>query len=408
MVFEYFIARRLRQGQGSTSGIVGRVALCAVILSVTVLVITSAVLFGFRKELTRQMSILSGDVIVTDVGTFRLSNDAHVAIDRELLDVGTHVDGVKSVSMYVNVGGVLQSRDGSCVTHLLGLNEPDLCSRLEGKVVDGLLPAKKDFQRREIVLSSTAARRLGVVVDDLVEFVTKGRNGSFSRVLFRVSAIVDLCLSTDHEQAFTVLGNAQRVADLPSDRISGYMIDTDGDYFSVASDINRFLVYDYQGSDNLSAFTFDQLYGNLFAWLSTQDVNSRVIIIIMMAVSLFNMIVALLILILEKTHTIGILRSLGLSQGRLRKVFVFESMDIILKGIILGDIAGLVLCALQKWFHVLKLDASAYFLSVVPIQINLSWILITNVLFIVILSVVVVMSTTIISRITPNTTLKYE
>ncbi|MBQ0080169.1 MAG: ABC transporter permease [Alistipes sp.] len=408
MFFEFFIARRLRSNTRSTSSIVGRVALCAVTLSIAVLVITSAVLFGFREQLIERMSVLSGEVVLTDVGTFRFSNDAHVAVDKDILEIGKRVDGVRDVSMYVTTGGVLQSHEGSCVCHLQGLNASKLVPRLTDKLLCGTLPSEEFSSGREIVISSTTARRLGVGVNDIVEFFSKSPKNQFIRTLFRVSAIVDVSISVDFEQAFTTLTNAQRVADLLPQRISGYMIDCDGDYLSVASDINGFLVYDYQGTDNLSAFTFDQLYGNLFAWLSTLDINSRVIIIIMMAVSLFNMIVALLVLILEKTRTIGVLRSLGLSRGRVRRIFVIESGEIIVKGIILGDVCGLVLCALQKWFHILRLDASAYLLSEVPIKIDVLWIIVTNVIFVVLLLAVVMMATTIISKITPSTTLKYE
>ena len=173
--------------------------------------------------------------------------------------------------------------------------------------------------------------------------------------------------------------------------------------------MGRTLLYDEaEGTENLAVTSVTERYANIFDWLKAHDVNAAVIIVIMLVVAFFNMASALLILVLERTRMIGLLKALGMRNGPLRRIFLYRAAFIALRGMAWGNGVGLLLCLLQQWFHVVKLDSEGYLLSEVPIALEWGWWLLLNAGVLAVIVLLLVLPTYIISSIKPEQTIRYE
>jgi lipoprotein-releasing system permease protein len=159
---------------------------------------------------------------------------------------------------------------------------------------------------------------------------------------------------------------------------------------------------------NLMTLGMRDRFPNLMDWLAVHNVNAMVIIIIMLLVSLLSMASALLIILLERTSMIGILKALGMNNGSLRRLFVMRSAFIIGRGMLWGNVAGIALCLIQYYTHAVKLDEAGYFLSSVPISLGFWWWLILNVCTFALLILLLVMPASAVSRVQPDVTMRYN
>lgn len=193
--------------------------------------------------------------------------------------------------------------------------------------------------------------------------------------------------------------------------VTGYEIFADG---LAASDdfarrLDRALFYDESGlGDNLTVRSVGEQYANIFDWLKAHDVNAAVIIGIMLAVAFFNMTTALLVIVMQRTRMIGLLKSLGMRNGPLRRVFLCRAAFIALRGMAWGNGIGLALCLLQQWTGVAKLDAEGYLLSEVPVALGGSWLLLLNVGVLAVIVALLIVPASAVSKIKPVEALRYE
>lgn len=229
---------------------------------------------------------------------------------------------------------------------------------------------------------------------------------------FRISGLYATGMDeADALLAFTDLRNVQRLADWQEDEVSGYELRTDD--FAHSDDFARrvalrLLYDDGDEAQNLTVTSLRELYPNIFDWLAAHNVNAAVIVGIMLVVAFFNMASALLILVLERTRMIGLLKALGMRNGPLRRIFLYRAAFIALRGMAWGNGVGLLLCLLQQWFHVVKLDSEGYLLSEVPIALEWGWWLLLNAGVLAVIVLLLVLPTYIISSIKPEQTIRYE
>ena len=227
----------------------------------------------------------------------------------------------------------------------------------------------------------------------------------------KVCGIYDTGLND--EQATLILTdirNVRKINGWDEWQITGYEVRTD-DFDradEVADTVNRNLFEFYDGDDNLSAVSARMLHAEIFNWLGTHDVNAAVIVTIMFVVALFNMITALLILVFERVRTIGILKTLGMTDGGIRRIFLWRAASLVARGLLWGNVAGIGLALLQKHTHAVKLDAEGYNVAAVPVDLDAGWIAGIDIGFAATILLLLAATTTIVSRIRPADTIKYE
>ena len=291
-------------------------------------------------------------------------------------------------------------------------------------LVAGELPrVGGEVRTKDILLSRTLADKLLLGVGDKVEmlFVEPGEMPRRDR--FKVAGVYESGMEDTREfipvageemdgvVVVTDIRNVQRLSEWGPDEISGYEILTrslaGADTF--ARTLGRTLLYDdAEDSENLAVTSVRERYANIFDWLKAHDVNAAVVIVIMLVVAFFNMTSALLILVLERTRMIGLLKAFGMRNGCLRRIFLWRAALVTLRGLAWGNAAGLGLCLVQKWTHLVKLSSEGYLLSEVPVSLGWGWWLALNAGFVAAIVALLVIPTAVVSTVKPEETIRYE
>jgi len=222
---------------------------------------------------------------------------------------------------------------------------------------------------------------------------------------FRVAGIYETGFSDFDD--LMVIGDLQHIQKLngwKSGQVGGFEITIDN-----FQDLERMTAIVYEQIEyNLNAYSVKEKMPQIFDWLNLQDINVRVILILMLIVGGINMTTALLILILERTRLIGILKALGASNWSVRKVFLYNALHLILKGLVLGNFIGLGLGFLQKKFALFQLDPDTYYMNTIPINFDFTYILLLNIGTIIVCYLILIIPSVIITKITPIKAIRFE
>ena len=405
-----FIARRTAQSSVSTQKTMVRIATLAVAISVAVMVVTIAVVAGFRQQIRASISDFAADIVVTDLATIYGAEFRPITQNSSLTAIFDSLEGVESISPYAMRGCVVRSQSDATGLVIKGIDSFTGKSAIFDAIVEGSAPRIEQQRYKELLLPQQTAQKLGVKSGERVELLTLSDGKPPKRELFKVSGIYRTMGEMPIAIALTDIRNVQRINGWQSGTLSGYEIRTsDGvDNYTLSEQINLALFEDYDGTENLSSVSAEQLYSNIFAWLETHDINATVIIVIMFIVALFNMITALLIMLFERTRMVGILKSLGMNNGSIRQIFIYQAARIVTIGLTIGNAIAVALILVQRYTGVIKLDSSAYFVSQVPVSIGVVEILIINIIFAVAILALLFGVTAIVAQIKPSEAVKYE
>ena len=414
MNLAFFIARRTAQHTPDNKpGVMERIAVISVALSVAVMILAMAVIMGFKYEVARKVTAFAAHAVVTDVrgvGTLD-SEPVHRSARTEGLIRSTR--GFASMAPYAVKGGIVRTADAVGEVMLKGVEADYDWSYFREWLVAGELPrVGGEVRTKDILLSRTLADKLLLGVGDKVEmlFVEPGEMPRRDR--FKVAGVYESGMEEmDGVVVVTDIRKVQRLSEWGPDEISGYEILTrslaGADTF--ARPLGRTLLYDdAEDSENLAVTSVRERYANIFDWLKAHDVNAAVVIVIMLVVAFFNMTSALLILVLERTRMIGLLKAFGMRNGCLRRIFLWRAALVTLRGLAWGNAAGLGLCLVQKWTHLVKLSSEGYLLSEVPVSLGWGWWLALNAGFVAAIVALLVIPTAVVSTVKPEETIRYE
>ena len=408
---ELYIARRLR-GSGESKGVMVRIAVATTAVSLAVMIVAVAVIMGFRAEITGKITAFTGHLKVQalDYGSGAESDPIPMSHNMER-DIA-RLPGVRSVAPYALRMGLVKTDEATQGMVLKGIDRRYDLSVFGGWLTDGTLPRLDDSVRhKDILLSQSVARMLRLDVGDRVEMLFMDGDRPPRRDRFSVCGLYSSGFGEmDDRFALVDVANIRRLARWNDRQVTGYEITID--------DVERLpeieeavaevvLPYD-TGEPPLMVRTVTGDFPQVFDWLATHDVNAAVIISIMIVVALVSMISALLIILLERIRMIGVLKTLGMTDGALRRVFVLRAARIVVWGLVLGNLAGVGLALAQRGWGFLKLDQAGYFISRVPIELGAWWIVALNAGTLVVLVGLMVFPTAIVSRISPEKTVRYQ
>lgn len=414
MNLEFFIARRLdRPSDGGRPGVMVRIAVVAVAVSLAVMILALAVIMGFKREITRKVVGFMAHVEVADVRSLRSLESQPVRLGGELERTIRSVEGFSSLSPYAVRGAIVRTDAGMQGVMLKGVNGQYDWSFLADHLVEGELPRVGDSIRtKDVLIGRAVAGELALAVGDRVEMLFVEPGEAPRRDRFRVSGIYDSGMEEmDRQVAMTDLRNIQRLSGWAPDEVSGYEVRI-ADFARVEEftrRLGRALLYsESEETRNVAALNVRERYPNIFDWLRAHDVNAAVIIVIMTVVALFNMTSALLILVLERTRMIGLLKAMGMTDRSLQRIFLYRALRIIGRGLVWGNLFGLGLLLVQRTFHLVRLDAAGYLLSEVPVAFGWGWWLALNLGVAAVILLLLTVPAYIVSYIRPDESIRYQ
>lgn len=408
----YFLARRLRTGEGGRrNSVMVRIATLSVIIGLAVMILALGVIYGFKHEITAK---LSGTMAHVRISHFEQS-DTHesdpISADQPFLDLIPQLPGYAGMYRYAQTPGIFKGEESFQGILLKGVGADFDWTFFEQALVEGQLPVVGDSTRtRDILISQSLANLMEVSVGDKIELMFLQEPPR--RDLYKISGLYSTEMpDIDNRLLLTDIRNVQRLNKWSPDQISGFGITTDNvNRIGPFSDelFDRLIRLDDPSLNNLMVTNLKESNPLIFDWLETHNLNAQIIIIVMLLVAVFNMIAAMLIILLEKTSLIGILKALGMDNGAIQRMFVYRSSRIVLQGMLWGNAIGLALCYLQKHTGLLKLNADGYFLATVPIHIDWGVIAVLNIGVFAVIVLMQVLPTRIVARVQPEKTIRFD
>ena len=404
------LARHIAKYGTSSQNAMVHIATAAVAISIAGVVISMSVIFGFKEQISNLVSGSVADITISNPYGKRQAEVYPITDTEQLRTIINSTGNIAHSERFALRSGIVRGEKGSMGILLKGIDSKADTRLFAERLTDGIMPRMEEARRKEILLSQALATKIGAKQNDRVEIILLDED-SPRREVFKVCGIYRSALGDSGAAlALTDIRNVQKLNGWEASQISGYscrVYDTNLSYQS-ADIINLRLMREYEGEDDIAAETSQEQHADIFGWLETHDVNATVILTIMLIVAIFNMVSALLILVLERTRMVGILKSLGMQNRTLRQIFLNRAARIILRGIVAGNILAMALLLLQKYLHIVKLDESGYFLSEVPVSLGASWIIGINILFTLIILVATYLATAIVGRIKVADAIKYN
>ena len=410
---EYTLAKRTAQHDGSSrAAVMMRIATISVALALAVMIITLAVFNGFRHEIYADLRGFGADIQLMEVSGLR--RDAQPFEQEQLLvERVAEIDGVRSIAPYLVIGGMAKCGDETLGLQLKGIDGSYDTAWWQSRIVEGELPAVSGEERtKQLLLSRTTAERLAIGVGDKVEILYVSAYAGARRDSYKVSGLYHTGLEEmDLMLAIADLRDVRRTAALEGEMISGYDIMLDNakrsDEVSDAIDEVLFMDEDIQTESCIPA-TLKLRHPIIFDWFKAHTVIAEVVIIIMMAVLLFNMAAAMLIMVFDRIGMIGALKAQGMRSSAIRRIFLYRAAILFFKGALWGNAVGGAAVMVQALWHPIKLDPYGYMLSVLPISFSPMWWVVLNVATLIVTVAVMVLPSAMVARIRPEESLKYK
>lgn len=408
MNLEYFIGKRLasRYAGGMTRSFM-RLATLAITLGVSVMILSLATLIGFQNEIRDKVTGFGAHIQIDNFSDNASYETKPVSLDQDFYRDHKSIAHIEHMQLFALKAGMIKMPEQVQGVVLKGVG-PDFNNRSFNKYISEGEPLgiPEDSTVNDVLISGILSSRLGIKSGDdiLMYFLSSGQTQPRGR-RFTVSGIYNTGLE-DFDKKF-VIGDYRHIQKLngwEEDEVSGFEVFIDDfDHLEEAQEA----LYD-EVSYHLNISTIQELYPQIFDWLRLLDKNVVVIIVLMIAVSGITMISALLVLILERANMIGILKALGMRNRSVQRIFFYNAAITVLKGILWGNILGLGIAFLQGHFQLIPLDERSYYMSYVPIEINLWFVLALNAGTLLLTMFIVFIPAMVISRITPLKSIRYE
>lgn len=403
---EWKIASRLyfsEEGKARTSRPAVRVALGGIIIGVVVMIVAICVVVGFKQEVQRKVAGFGSHIQVVNFDNNATYELQPVDISDSLINKLQGLHHVKKVSTFASKPGILKTDSAFQGIIFKGT---DYWDYFADNLVVGSLPTAAN----EVIISTVLASQLHLTVGDqiLCYFVQESLR---VRKLY-ISGLYNTCMS-EMDRMF-VLGDIALVRQLnhwTETQASGIevLVDdlkylhevADRVYFATANRLD-------EAGNAFYTQTLEQLNPQIFGWLDLLDMNVIIIILLMLCVSAFSIITGLIILILESVNLIGTLKALGANNQFVRRIFIYEAILLVGKGMVFGNIIGLGLVALQHFTRIIPLDAATYYVSYVPMAFPWGWLIILNLGVLAISWLVLLAPSAIVSQISPAKVIHFE
>jgi len=409
--FEFFIARRIiaaKDYKSSISAPIIKIAITAIALGIIMMLVSIATSLGLQRKIQEKISAFNGDIIISNQDT-NFSGESQIPISKnqDFYPEFKTIDGIKHIQGTASKGGVIRTATDFEGVVIKGVGSDYDWQYFEEYLVDGRLPDFSGTINDEVLLSSYLATRLNLIVGDKMPtyFLNESNIEKSRPIGFTIVGLYNSGFQQFDEQfALADIKQIQRINKWDSDQIGNFEVFVED--FREVTHINN-LVYEETGS-TLDTLSIRDKFASIFEWTDLFDFNTYLIIGIMILVAGINMITALLVLILERTKMIGILKAMGSNNWSVRKIFMYNAMYLIGVGLFWGNVIGLGLLLIQKYFKVIKLPPETYYVSEAPIYLDASYVILLNVGTFLLCALMLLIPTYIISKISPVKAIRFD
>lgn len=415
-----FLAKRFFSSGGNREGQTGRasaptirIATAGIAVGLAVMLVSVCIVKGYQHQVSEKLVGFAAHLEVTDASSFASPESYPIATDSSLISKVRETPGAAQVQRFSQKLGILKTENDFAGVMLKGVAQDYDLSFMRSSIVEGKMPHFTDKESSgEAVISRTLADKLGLKVGDKVFSYYFAKTIKQRR--FKVAAIYDTHLRQfDRTFMLTDLFTVNQLNDWQSDQSSGLEVRLASfDQLPAAQHwLSKQIVGKrdrYGHSSSVITINENPRTASVLAWLDLLDFNVMVILIIMVCVAGFTMISGLLILILERTRTIGVLKALGATNSRIRHTFLWFAAFIVGRGLIIGNAIGILIVALQQYFHIIPLDPEKYYVDSVPVEFDWLWIAGVNAASFLVTMLALVLPSLLVSRIQPAKSIQFD
>lgn len=415
MNFSFFIAHKLYKDKGGRQHVSRpaiTIATAGVAIGLVVMLLSVFVVLGFKHTIRDKVIGFGSHIQVTNFMTQMSSDQAPIAMNDSMIKVIGGIEGVKHVERFAYKQGILKTDSDFLGVMFKGVAQEYDTTFIHQNMVAGSIPKFSDSQSgNHILISQNIADKLKVNAGDRIFAYFIDENGVRMR-RFTIQGIYQTNLSQyDQVMCFADLYTTVKLNAWQPDQVSGAAI-TVNDFKQLDEVESRFVEKINRTEDRYgetyATQTIRDINPQIFSWLDLLDMNVWIILVLMVSVAGVTMISGLLIIILERTTMIGVLKALGTRNKTIRHIFLWFAAFIIGRALLIGNAIALGMALLQQWTGIIKLDPATYYVSTVPVEINIPLLIILNVATLLISLFVLIAPSYLISHIHPAKSMRYE
>lgn len=411
MNLEYFIAKRLitsKDYKSSISAPIIKIAISAIAIGMVMMIVSVATGIGLQQKIREKVSAFNGHIVISNYD----NNQSEVTLvpistKQSFYPNFTSVPGISHIQAIATKAGIIRTETAFEGIVLKGVGRDYKWNNIKEYLVYGKLPDFSKEVNQDVVISQFLANRLNLKVGDSFNtfFIKEEQNKLPLSRRFRITGIFNSGFQEfDATYIIGDIRHLQRINKWSNDEVGAFEVFVN-DFDNIKETGEQ--VYE-QTSSTLDTKTIIEKYSYIFEWLQLFDFNILVILVVMILVATINMVVALLVLILERTQMIGILKALGADNWSVRKIFLYNAFYLIVRGLFWGNLIGISLLLIQQHFGIIKLNPENYYVNQAPVYLNFGYILVLNLLTITICFLVLLIPSYIITKISPVKAIRYD
>ena len=408
---EYFIAKRLitaKDHKSSISAPIIKIAVSAIAIGMVMMIVSVATGIGLQQKIREKVSAFNGHIIISNYDDNQSQGSVvPITTNQEFYPKFKSVQGISHIQAVASKAGIIRTETAFEGIVFKGVGDDYQWGNIQEYLIAGQLPNLSSKLNSEVLLSEFLAKRLHLKVGDTFNtfFMKEDSNQMPNLRVFKITGIYNSGFQEfDATYIIGDIRHLQRINKWTPDQVGAFEVFV-VDFDQIESKGTE--VYQ-QTSSVLNTQTIVEKYYYIFEWLKLFDFNIIVILIIMIVVATINMVVALLVLILERTQMIGILKALGANNWTVRKIFLYNAFYLIVRGLFWGNCIGIGLILIQQYFGVIKLNPENYYVNQAPVDLNWTYILFLNIGTVLTCLLVLLIPSYIITKISPVKAIRFE
>lgn len=411
MNFEYFTAKRIidsKAYKSSVSAPIIKIGIAAIAIGMVVMMIAIATGIGLQQKIRDKVVAFNGHLLISKFGNNNSQeSDGSISMKQDFYPEFNSIEGISHIQAVASKFGIIRTESDFEAVIVKGVGGDYKWDYFQEYLVEGQLPKYSNDYSEDVLISQYIANRLNLKLGDTIQtyFLREDLNKAPRIIPYKIVGIYNSGFQ-DFDKTFVIsdLNHIQRLNNWDKTQAGHFELFID-DYSKLESIQDE--VYQNTPSE-MNTITVEQKFESIFEWINIFDKNIYGIIGIMILVAGINMITALLVLILERTQMIGVLKALGSSNIMIRKIFLYNASYLIIVGLFWGNLIGLGILLSQKYFKLFPLNPDVYYVSEAPVFLSVSYILALNLGTFIICMLMLLIPSYIITKISPVKAIRFE